>query len=95
MSVSEKYLFVGPGIIRFRPASIYNSFVVEQDGIGGKYFVEGKTIVTGQSIADRVTPERDTIQEAEQDLLRLYARLNNDGLAFDPTPTEGVDLNFK
>lgn len=93
--MTEKYLFVKSGVVQFRPASIYNEFRVEQDGIGGKYFVEGKTIITGQSIGERVTPERDTIEEARQDLLRLYARLNSDGLAFDPTPTEGVDLNFK
>lgn len=92
--MSEKYIFVRGGVTAFRPANRFVEFVVDQDQ-QGLFRVEGVNQVGNDFIREQVTPTRATQQEAEQDLLRLYARLIGDNLAFDPSPTEAIDLNLR
>ena len=91
---AKQYVYVLGGDT-LRPISIYNAISVGQDGIGGKFFVRGNTSITGQSITDRLTPERDTIEEAQQDLAALFASLNGDSFASEPLPADRTELNLK
>ena len=89
----DKFVFTNDLSGQIRPLSAYDSFAVAQDGVGGKFFVRASRTIGG-NFNNRITPERDTFDEARADLLKLFAAFNGENFVAAALPADPTELNI-